>query len=92
MMLDLSEISAIKTEKSINNNKVSTKELYKTDYELKIVWKNVIIFTYIHLAGIYGLYLYFFWAKWATFIWCTYITFISVMLQYSSWILLNHNL
>ncbi|XP_025988405.2 uncharacterized protein LOC105200011 [Solenopsis invicta] len=74
MMLDISEISVIKTEKSINN-KVSTKELDKTHYELKIVWRNVIIFTFIHLAAIYGLYLYLFRAKCLSFIWFTLVGF-----------------
>ncbi|XP_025993436.2 (11Z)-hexadec-11-enoyl-CoA conjugase [Solenopsis invicta] len=71
MMLDVSEISAIKTEKSIHN-KAST-ELDKTDYEQKIVWKNVIIFMYIHIAGIYGLYLCIFRVKYWTFIWFTIV-------------------
>jgi hypothetical protein len=90
MMLGLSESSGIKTEKSINN-KASTKELDKTDYKQKIVWRSVIFFSYIHLAGLYGLYV-FFRVKYWSVIWCMYITFISVMLKYSLWALLNHNL
>lgn len=41
-------------------------------YEMKIVWRNVILFVLLHLASIYGLYLWMFKAKWATvfFTWC----------------------
>ncbi|CAL1685253.1 unnamed protein product [Lasius platythorax] len=50
-------------------DKVPAKEPHKVDYEWKIVWKNVIILTYIHLAGLYGLYAAFFYAKLWTVIW-----------------------
>ncbi|XP_025830438.1 acyl-CoA Delta(11) desaturase-like [Agrilus planipennis] len=35
----------------------------------KLVWRNVIIFAYLHLAGLYGAYLMLTSAKWATCIW-----------------------
>lgn len=41
-------------------------EPQKTKYERRIVWRNVIIFSYLHLAAIYGLYLVFTSAKWTT--------------------------
>jgi stearoyl-CoA desaturase (delta-9 desaturase) len=36
-----------------------------------IVWRNVFVFTYLHLAAFYGLYLCFVDVKWATLAWCT---------------------
>ncbi|KZC09838.1 PREDICTED: acyl-CoA Delta(11) desaturase-like [Dufourea novaeangliae] len=35
----------------------------KTKYERRIVWRNVIFFTYLHLGAVYGLYLIFTSAK-----------------------------
>ncbi|XP_012529367.1 (11Z)-hexadec-11-enoyl-CoA conjugase-like isoform X2 [Monomorium pharaonis] len=72
MTPNLDEISSVKIEKSINNE-VSTKEFDKTVYEWKIVWRNVIVFIYIHLAGLYGLYTIFVYAKFITFIWFTIV-------------------
>ncbi|XP_011878891.1 PREDICTED: acyl-CoA Delta(11) desaturase-like [Vollenhovia emeryi] len=68
MVPELSETSTLNFEKSIND-KASTKESYKTGYEWKIVWRNVMIFAYIHLAALFGLYVLFFRAKYQTAIW-----------------------
>lgn len=38
----------------------------KTKYKRQIVWRNVIIFTYLHISAVYGLYLALTSAKWAT--------------------------
>lgn len=34
--------------------------------KLQIVWRNVILFTFLHIAGVYGAYLFFFKAMWLT--------------------------
>ncbi|XP_014478404.1 PREDICTED: acyl-CoA Delta(11) desaturase-like [Dinoponera quadriceps] len=62
-------------------NGVSTTELGKKNYEWKIVWRNVISFIYIHLAGFYGMYLMFFHVKYLTVLWyiaCTVFIKIGV--------------
>ncbi|XP_029171349.1 acyl-CoA Delta(11) desaturase-like [Nylanderia fulva] len=59
------------------NNEILTKESHKVNYEMKIVWKNVIIFTYIHLSILYGLYLFAFYAKLWTIIWFYIIAVLS---------------
>lgn len=41
--------------------------------ELQIVWKNVAIFSYLHIAAVYGAYLFFTQAKWATCVFGKYI-------------------
>lgn len=68
----------MKFEEIVNNGVVPTgeKESHKVNYEWKIVWRNVIIFIYIHLAGIYGLYLAFHYARLSTFMWCTYFIYL----------------
>ena len=38
----------------------------KTKYKRQIVWRNVIIFAYLHIGAVYGLYLALTSAKWAT--------------------------
>ncbi len=40
------------------------------DAPLQIVWRNVLIFIYLHAAALYGFYLCFTAAKWATLSWC----------------------
>lgn len=37
---------------------------------LQIVWRNVLIFVYLHAAAVYGFYLCFVAAKWSTLLWC----------------------
>ncbi|XP_012524226.1 (11Z)-hexadec-11-enoyl-CoA conjugase [Monomorium pharaonis] len=57
----------MKSEKSVNDKELA--ELVKDNYEWKIVWKNVIIFLYIHLAAIYGFYVLCFRVKFWSIIW-----------------------
>lgn len=37
-----------------------------------LVWKNIFIFTFLHLAAIYGGYLFLTQAKWATVFFCKF--------------------
>ncbi|XP_011698252.1 PREDICTED: acyl-CoA Delta(11) desaturase-like [Wasmannia auropunctata] len=67
MIPDLFGISE-KSRKFIDNKSL-TKGPHKTDYKWKIVWKNIIMFLYIHLAGLYGFYVFLFQAKYWSFIW-----------------------
>lgn len=53
------EICASKDE---SNNKTHD------DFKLKIVWRNVLMFSFFHLAALYGVYLSITSAKWATVI------------------------
>ncbi|XP_070159023.1 acyl-CoA Delta-9 desaturase-like [Polyergus mexicanus] len=53
----------------IVNNGVPAKEPHTINYERKIIWKNVIVFSYIHLAALYGLYLAFCYASLRAFMW-----------------------
>lgn len=39
------------------------------EYKLEIVWRNVILFAYLHLAALYGAFLLVTSAKWPTVIW-----------------------
>ncbi|KAM0734649.1 Acyl-CoA Delta-9 desaturase [Formica fusca] len=55
--------------KEIVNNGIPAKEPHKVNYEWKIIWRNVINFTYLHLATLYGLYLAFRYASLWSFIW-----------------------
>lgn len=36
------------------------------NYPKKLVWRNIILFTYLHIAALYGGYLFLFHAKWQT--------------------------
>lgn len=41
--------------------------------EWQIVWRNIIIVIYVHIAGVYGAFLFFTQAKWATCAFGNYI-------------------
>ncbi|CAH1381448.1 hypothetical protein MTP99_005385 [Tenebrio molitor] len=41
----------------------------KPQYRLQIVWRNVLIFSYLHIAGIYGIYYMFTLMQWRTLLW-----------------------
>lgn len=41
-------------------------------YQWKIVWRNMIAFTYLHLGALYGLYILIVAAKFYTALWCTF--------------------
>jgi len=44
---------------------------------VEIVWRNVILFSLLHLGSVYGLYLVLFEAKWLTWLWCYILLFMS---------------
>lgn len=46
---------------------LDTTPVQKADnYPKKLVWRNIILFAYLHLAALYGGYLFLFSAKWQT--------------------------
>ncbi|XP_064214250.1 similar to CG5887-PA isoform X1 [Tribolium castaneum] len=45
--------------------------------QVQIVWRNVILFIYLHVAAIYGLYFTFTAAKWPTILFTYFLTIIS---------------
>jgi hypothetical protein len=49
-------------------------------FQRTIVWRNVIIFLYVHLAALYGLYLTFFKIKVLTVIWGEYLHLATMIL------------
>ncbi|KAL6426390.1 hypothetical protein ACFW04_009108 [Cataglyphis niger] len=64
--------------KEITNKGIAEeKESIKVNYKWEIIWRNVIIFIYIHLATIYGIYLAFRYANLLTFMWFFSIGFVS---------------
>ena len=58
------EIRSIIEEKQDINDKSA--ESSKEDYRLQIVWRNVAIMAYLHMAALYGLYLCFTSAQFKT--------------------------
>ncbi|XP_076174910.1 acyl-CoA Delta-9 desaturase isoform X2 [Ptiloglossa arizonensis] len=48
-------------------------------YKWKIVWRNVIVFLYLHLASLYGLYLMFFALKGQTILWTLLVTLAAAL-------------
>lgn len=63
------------------------------DAPLQIVWRNVLIFIYLHAAALYGFYLCFTAAKWATLSWCKLFLSRSILanLLCNFWFLLQHS-
>jgi len=56
---------------------VSHEQREKKDYQMKIVWRNVILMSLLHLGSVYGLYLILFEAKWTTWLWTYFLMFVS---------------
>lgn len=48
----------------------------KPKYQWKIVWRNMIAFTYLHLGALYGLYILIVAAQFYTFLWSTFHLYI----------------
>lgn len=46
-------------------------------YKLEIVWRNVILFFFLHVGSVYGIYLAVFKAKWSTLIFAYFLSFIA---------------
>lgn len=60
---------------------LGTAPIMKADKQpLKYVWRNIILFAYLHLAAVYGGYLFLFKAKWLT---CIFGKFISLIIYNS---------
>lgn len=53
----------------------------------KYVWRNIILFAYLHMAALYGGYLFLLKAKWLT---CIFGKFI-IQIMYTSHVIREHN-
>lgn len=58
---DVSYTNGIVEDEKRNLNSISTKRP-----TTEIVWRNVILFVYLHISAVYGFYLFLFAAKWQT--------------------------
>lgn len=73
------EITFSKEKKTIGEDDLVPDENTRTYEEDKqsiptqIVWKNVVIYIYFHIAALYGIYLCFASAKWATIAWAFFL-------------------
>jgi stearoyl-CoA desaturase (delta-9 desaturase) len=47
----------------------SAKEEYSVNYRTEVVWRNVVLFSLLHIGGLYGLFCLFFVAQWKTVAW-----------------------
>ncbi len=43
--------------------------LQNSDFRPEIVWKNVVLFIYLHIGALFGLYCIFFQVQWNTVYW-----------------------
>lgn len=58
----------------------STQKKNSNKYNMKIVWKNVIIMSSLHLGALYGLYLVLIGqCKFVTLLWCKFHIIIELM-------------
>ena len=72
---------------SVNKSKdtvVPSSETANKEPPMQIVWRNVLIFIYLHAAALYGFYLCFIAAKWATLGWCKIVLLLHVAFPYYS--------
>lgn len=52
-------VSCVRNKKHVTNSDNETDANQVNEYKLSIVWENVAIMTYLHLAALYGVYLCF---------------------------------
>lgn len=64
---------------SVNECPLQKQEPDQKDYKLQIVWRNVILFSYLHAAALFGAYLMIFSAKWQTTLWSLFLYQISAL-------------
>lgn len=85
------------TAEKTNNQELLVEKSSNTEsnYEWKIVWRNVIAFIYLHIGAIYGLYLTFTSVKFQTNIWRKYKLFDETFMKFRKkiekkrWLFLN---
>ncbi|KAK9504998.1 hypothetical protein O3M35_009155 [Rhynocoris fuscipes] len=64
------------TKQQLDQNNLETKV---PEYKLEIVWRNVLLFIYLHVAALYGAYLMIFQAKWYTVFWAVFLYYLSAL-------------
>lgn len=64
--------NSVTTTELIERPALKVTEKDDQDDKLQIVWKNVLIFFVLHLAGCYSVYLVYTRWDWRTFVYCTY--------------------
>lgn len=63
-----------------HHHQSSNKQITKSEhpqYRWEIVWRNVLAFIYLHVAGLYGFYLFLFVCSWKTFFWTYFFAFVA---------------
>lgn len=74
LFLEASQQDHLKEKSTTEKADVQKSDLQKSQrpklkYKWQIVWRNVIAFLYLHIGALYGFYLFFAGAKFATFAW-----------------------
>ncbi|GFT59100.1 stearoyl-CoA desaturase 5 [Nephila pilipes] len=64
-------------EKEVILSEKTTAESSKDDNIMQIVWRNVILFAYLHIASLYGVYLMFTSAMWQTNLFAVFLYLMS---------------
>ena len=57
---------------TVNDSSLTSQEddaVIKEEYKMEIVWPNVLVYVVFHCGALYGFYLSFTDAKWATILW-----------------------
>jgi tetrahydromethanopterin S-methyltransferase subunit F len=54
-----------------------------TKYEWKLIWRNIILYTIMHVTGFYGLYLAVVSAQWKTILWSEYLSTICTRFDFA---------
>jgi len=64
-------------EENTEHEEALLKEWNDSSFLSKLVWRNILLFIYLHLAAFYGFYLFIFHVKWATVIYILLLIFYS---------------
>lgn len=86
---NLRKVASDRTPVKSKDTVVSPSETANKEPPMQIVWRNVLIFIYLHAAALYGFYLCFTAAKWATLGWCKKIFSLACYLKHFLVIITN---
>lgn len=66
--MTITQTGVLFEDETLSESQLMEESKNKPKYVRRIVWKNVLIFSYLHLGAIYGVYLSFISAKLATIV------------------------
>lgn len=69
----VTELPSVKIEETLKSDWKSSRPGNQESYKIDLVWRNILLFAYLHVAAIYGMYLMATSASWYTIAWAVFM-------------------